>query len=412
MKRLRDPQFLLIVAFLGILVSVPLIQAVVEARQGEWPRALEVFKRKPTAKNLRAYERSLEDASGVAAQLRPWAQYAQFAWLKDGGAKVVVGRDGWLFYKPGLEYLTERPGAQKETTTAADSAAAIVDLRDQLAARRIQLLVLPAPNKESVYPEKLTRRAAGLPNAPGPETQAVLRRLKTAGVEVLDLFELFADAKAAAPASSPPLYLMQDSHWSPAGVEVAARAVARRIVERGWVKPGSVDYEVKPSPVERVGDVLRMLQVPRLERKAVPELILCRQVARRDTGQPYRDDPGSEVLVLGDSFLRIYETDEPGAASFIAHLARELKQPVTSIVNDGGASTLVRQELGRRPTWLANKKLVIWEFVERDIRLGTEGWQLVPLPAPATSRSDESRETISRISRWPPQVQPFEPDGR
>jgi hypothetical protein len=53
---------------------------------------------------------------------------------------------------------------------------------------------------------------------------------------------------------------------------------------------------------------------------------------------------------------------------------------VTSIVNNGGASTLVRQELSRKPQLLVNKKVVVWEFVERDIRFGTEGWQIVPLP--------------------------------
>ena len=69
-----------------------------------------------------------------------------------------------------------------------------------------------------------------------------------------------------------------------------------------------------------------------------------------------------------------------GGAGFIAHLARELKQPLASVVNDGGASTLVRQELHRRPALLENKRVVVWEFVERDIRLGMEGWQTVPLP--------------------------------
>jgi hypothetical protein len=24
--------------------------------------------------------------------------------------------------------------------------------------------------------------------------------------------------------------------------------------------------------------------------------------------------------------------------------------------------------------------VVVWEFVERDIRFGTEGWQVIPLP--------------------------------
>jgi hypothetical protein len=53
---------------------------------------------------------------------------------------------------------------------------------------------------------------------------------------------------------------------------------------------------------------------------------------------------------------------------------------LASIVNDGGASTLVRQELCRRSALLANAKVVVWEFVERDILLGTEGWQAVQLP--------------------------------
>jgi hypothetical protein len=123
-----------------------------------------------------------------------------------------------------------------------------------------------------------------------------------------------------------------------------------------------------------------MLRAPPIERHVGPEQIRCTQVVRKDHGALYQDDPEAEVLVLGDSFLRIYEQDEPKAAGFIAHLARELKQPLTSIVNDGGASTLVRQELYQRPELLTNKKLVIWQFVERDIRFGTEGWQPIPLP--------------------------------
>jgi hypothetical protein len=106
-------------------------------------------------------------------------------------------------------------------------------------------------------------------------------------------------------------------------------------------------------------------------------------VVRRDNAQAYKDDPNSTILILGDSFLRIYEQDEPGSAGFIAHLAKELKQPLTSLVSDGGASTLVRQEMHRRPALLKNKRVVVWEFVERDIHLGNEGWQSVPLPAVA-----------------------------
>jgi hypothetical protein len=83
--------------------------------------------------------------------------------------------------------------------------------------------------------------------------------------------------------------------------------------------------------------------------------------------------------VLGDSFSRIYQTDAPRSAGWISHLARELSQPLASIVNDGGASTLVRQTLARKQNVLRNKKLVVWEFVERDFRYGAEGWKEVDL---------------------------------
>ena len=379
----------LILLFLAFLAAIPVGQAVLELRRGERPQALALFAQKPTAPNLRAYERDLEDASQAARWARPWAQYAQFAWFKDGGEKVLLGRDGWLFYKPGVDYLTQRPGtpasagsplagAVRENSTPAQALAAIVSLRDQLEARGIRLLVVPAPNKESVYPDQLTRRAARLPGVVCEETRTVLGGLRAAGVEVVDLFELFASARKARPGAS--LYLAQDSHWSPLGAQLAAEAVARRVIQRGWIKPGDVEYEQTRAPLERTGDLLRMLQAPALERRLGPESVLCAQVPRRDNHQLYRDQPGSELLVLGDSFLRIYQTDEPGSAGFIAHLARALKRPLVSIVNDGGASTLVRQELCRRSALLSNVKVVVWEFVERDIRLGTEGWQIVRLP--------------------------------
>ena len=64
-------------------------------------------------------------------------------------------------------------------------------------------------------------------------------------------------------------------------------------------------------------------------------------------------------------------------------------------MNDGGASTLVRQELARRPQLLAGKTLVIWEFVERDIGYGTEGWQVLPAE-PVQDRFEVAHEGLAR----------------
>ena len=73
----------------------------------------------------------------------------------------------------------------------------------------------------------------------------------------------------------------------------------------------------------------------------------------------WRETLTGEVLVLGDSFMRIYQLDPPGRAGFVAHLALELRCTVAGIVNDGGGSTLVRQDLFRRPRLLSRAKVVM-----------------------------------------------------
>jgi len=368
-------------AFMILIAAVPLVQAVSELLRAERPQALEVFSRVPTPASLRAYESDLEAASVVEGLLRPWVQYAQFGLLGEGGGKATVGHDGWWFYKPGLEYLTRRPPHPQPGDEPNDPLRAILAFRDQLAARGIRLVVMPVPNKESIYPERLTRRAAPADVVVCRQTRELFEQLQVAGVDVVDLFEVFGSAKRHPGArNAESLYLVQDTHWSPAGLALAATASAGHLVAPGGVQPGTGPYDGRPAPVQRVGDVVRMLQAPPIERLVGPEAIACEQVFRGNTGEPYKDAPDAEVLVLGDSFLRIYEQDEPGAAGFVAHLARSLGGPVTSLVSDGGGATLVRQELHRRPRLLAKKRVVLWEFVERDIRFAAEGWPIVPVP--------------------------------
>jgi hypothetical protein len=365
--------------FLGIIASVPLIQIIIEARGQEGIRALDVFGQAPTAANLRAYEKSLEAANWAAGLARPWIQFAQFAWLKDAGEKANFGSPGWYFYKPGLNYMLSRRESPKTVSSTNDPLPAILDFRDQLAAHGIRLIVMPVPNKESIYPDRLTSRViAGYVVA--PRTQDLLERLRAAQVEVIDLFKEFGEARRQGGSNGEAaLYLQQDTHWSPIGVDLAAKAAAGRLLELGWVHCGGRDYIERPCPVRRLGDILRMLQVPLIERQVEPESVSCVQVVRGDTGKLYEDAIDSEILVLGDSFMRVFQQDEPRGAGFVAHLAKELKQPLLALVNDGGGSTLVRQELRARPGFLKKKKVVLWEFVERDIGLGVEGWKMVAL---------------------------------
>jgi hypothetical protein len=403
----RGPRVCLIVIFLVLIGMVAPSQIVLDLRQRETPAIVDLFRQTPTRANLRRLESDMESRCRLAQAVRPAVQYARFVLFQDAGDQALLGRAGWFFYRPAVQYLVEPcpsvghalGGTPKRSLSVAfpqnDIFTAIVSFRDELARRGIKLLVMPAPNKSSVYPEMLSIRANGIGSTAvlggeiggpsrgrlgsiNPTTREVLAMLKQAGVEIVDLFEVYAEARRNDKGIE--YYLAQDSHWSPAGMRLAAQIVARRLLDLGWVEKGSFSYLTQPVTVRRYGDVVRMIRVPQVEQLYVPEWIKCFRVVNAWTGDVYQDDPNSPVLVLGDSFLRIYERDEPGGSGFIAHLAHDLGFGLTSIVNDGGASTLVRQQLARKPALLKGKKVVIWEFVERDIRFGTEGWQVIPLP--------------------------------
>ena len=366
----------LIIFFLLIIFAEGVVQSVVEIRDNERPFIVDLFTKIPNRTNLRNFEDELEERSVISDFCQPRVRYFQYVALGDAGDKALLGKDDWFFYRQGVQYLIEPWPARNDSNTDLDYIVdAMVDFRDQLNARGIELLVVPMPGKSSIYPEMLAGRAEDRRNQVSEKTRRLMSQMQAAGIELVDLFALYYQESSRGDA----LYLKQDTHWSTHGMHLAAKQVAERILERGWITQGSTDYELKPISFARYGDVLRMMNLPKVQQRYEPETLRCTQVIDLGSGQPYVNDPDSEVLVLGDSFLRIYEKDEPGSAGFISHLACELKTPISSIIQDGGASTLIRQELARKPELLLNKKVVVWEFVERDIRFGMEGWQKTTL---------------------------------
>ena len=385
----RFAQGLLAALFLAVVFGVGILQLVLAIGDGTMPRIASVFSKMPSEAHLRELEAALDEESWIQQRVRPTMHWLRYRSLRTLGRDAILGHDGWLFFAPGVKYLVE-PWPPRQTpagfgiavkrddvsSSSMDAVGAIVSFRDQLAARGIELLVVPVPGKESIYPEMLAHRAANRTGPIGAHTRALMDALRAREVHVFDLFELFR-AHAAGPANSPgtePLYLATDTHWTPAGAELAAESVGAWLMAEGWVQPGDVPYEIKRVSVERHGDIVGMIRVPRIEASIPTETVECKQVVDGQGGL-YQDSESAQVLVLGDSFLRIYQGDEPHAAGFLAHLARHLKQPVSSVVNDGGATTLVREVVARQPSHVAGKRVVVWEFVERDIRFGERGWE-------------------------------------
>ncbi len=159
-------------------------------------------------------------------------QYLEWRFLADAGEKVVVGRDGWLFYRPSVRYVIERQTGAPESDSA-DPLPAIRSFRDQLQARGIRLLVVPVPNKECVYPGMLAKRAEDAGVVVCEQTRRLLDQLEQCGIEHVNLFEVFRRAKQEEGRSDPRrLYLAQDTPLVAGGCTVGRRR--RRAASARW----------------------------------------------------------------------------------------------------------------------------------------------------------------------------------
>jgi len=409
-----------------------------------------------TSRYLRAFENKIDDESAIVLALRPKYQLAVWNLFSDPGEKVVLGAAGdcigkscgrdtadasdrWLFYRQDVEFLVQPSPLDVRSAKLDNPVKAIEKFRDQLKAKGVELLVVVTPGKPSIYTERLTgrdSRVAGAENAAGLQSHGkkILDSLTRAGFNTVDLYTPLLAAKKD-DSTLGPLYLNDDTHWTPRGAELAAAEIAaavNRLESDGKIKlkalqkhaDGSypLSFVAKDSIADRMGDVGEMSGLNKFgvfkvqkvtghvvsqqnikERtEKLPMDTACVAAAKnackksdscfiaqsalceRDsllydtTSTPFKDDfRKSEILILGDSFSRIYQTDSPVNAGWIAHFAKNVNRPVASIVSDGGASTLVREKLARKASVLKGKKLLIWEFVERDLRFGAEGWKTV-----------------------------------
>ena len=426
-------RWFLVSAFLFTVAAVPAVQYAYETgRTHSWkPRALGILSAFPNAwralsqedgipgkvaasnaslkRDFKAFEKSIEDESVLALHALPPVQEFATRFLGLGNEKVYLGREGWLFYRPDVDYVAGpgflEPAALRErgkgSGTHPDPLPALVRFREDLEARGIRLLVVPVPVKPVIEPEHLSarRHANGKPpqNPSYPRFLAALRQNR---IDALDITQVLVADKAA---DGVPRFLKTDTHWSPRTVERAAELVA---AETRTV-PGARDGAFRRGPLKKVtnaGDLAVMLRLPPGSTLFPRETVEIHPVTEAG-GAAWHADPGAEILVLGDSFTNVYSGEDLGwgtGAGLAEQLSYELQRPVDRIaVNAGGAST-ARQTLARSPGRLAGKRLVVYEFAMRDLASGD--WKITPLPGPEVEKAPAASTVtgvIREISRAP-----------
>jgi alginate O-acetyltransferase complex protein AlgJ len=212
----------------------------------------------PLPQTMHAFEMYWNDHFGgrsllINLRARLWIQLFRDSPV----SSVVIGKHGWLFYKS--ESRQDGPGLndhQGLTPLTADELGDLVlslnkvnhALRDQ----GITLIVLVAPNKNTIYPEEVPDNFPQL----RPDTR--LDQL----IRVLPSDLLFVDVRAvlAEGKSVMPTYLTTDTHWNNYGAFLASQTLLRQLPAQYRIQPKTLaDYKLKQEVVSGEGDLASMM---------------------------------------------------------------------------------------------------------------------------------------------------------
>ena len=345
-------------------------------------------------RQMHQLEDGLERKSWLGAALLPRTQRVLTA-LGVGNEKVYLGRDRWLYYTPDVQYVTGVPflepsvlksrrlgGPPWENAPQPDPIPALLDFQRQLAQRGIVLLVMPTPLKPMIEPEELAPGRILAPPLENPSWADFVRRLGAAGLKIFDPSPLLAQEKTA---HRQPQYLRTDTHWTPQAMDLVASRLAGRVAALGHLGPavGGARYVRQDQNVSNTGDLAVLLTLPATHPLKEPESVGIQRVETAE-GDPWKADPKSPVLLLGDSFTNIYSQSDLGwgtGAGLAEQLSYYLGRPVDRLaLNSGGALNTrqrLAQDLATGNDRLAGKKIVVYQFAMRELAIGD--WRLIAM---------------------------------
>ena len=378
----------IVVTFVAAIFAVPLAQEILQHARGEESVLPELFRHRPTRASLRQFEDDLEQASYPKDWVQPRVQALLSQVGRVGNKKAVVGRDGWLYYAPGIAFvggpgflatgtLDGRVRAARDAggpELAADPRPAILSFARALAARGIALVLFPVPDKAMLEARQLHGRAAGGETAiaRNPSWGQFVDEMTAAGVAVFD-----PTPRALSP-DERPRYLVQDTHWTPEWMQAVAIDLARFVSHEGRLPALAAPPPLREvdRPVSRVGDIVDMLKLPEGQTVFAPQTVVTRAVVD-GAGADWEPDEKADVLLLGDSFTNVYSLDAMGwgtAAGLAPHLALALGRPVDVIAQNDSGAFATRQALARELAGgsdrLKGKRVVIWELASRELAVG------------------------------------------
>jgi alginate O-acetyltransferase complex protein AlgJ len=289
----------------------------------------------------------------------------------------LEGMDGWLFFRKSFEYMLGKDCTEQAIDK--NPLPHLIDFKNYLKEKGVNLLFVVVPNKEEVYYDKIS---SSLP-APkvkyvNPYSRKILSDLQNAGIEVIDLLPHFLESKKNDTASGEFLYQLHDTHWTDRGLQIAAGLIAERVKNYSWYNSlERAAFTVKDTNFERQGDIVERL--PEQNRSKYPSVRLkAQQVFTNDTVLYKGSNAAAPIILIGDSFTGVFESVDCKGAGVGANIAQKTGVPVDIITSWGGGPLVRSKAMRVREKNLPQKKLVIYMMVARDLYNYSQNWDKFP----------------------------------
>ena len=246
---LRARGWLIVALFFGLILAPAATQlAQLGAAPGQENRILAPPPQWVGFRRLRDFTKAtdayIDDHFGLRDRLVHWNSRLRYRLGASSTPKVVIGSDGWLFYA-GEKIIEQHTGEDVFTPAELERWVEVMTAnRDWLARRGIAFIITIAPDKSTIYPEKLPTH----PRPPGRTTRAdqLVARLRTTDLVLVDPREALHEAKR----SFPKLYFEGDSHWTQRGAFIAYSQLMEAVrAEFPNAAPASLDdYDIAWGP--------------------------------------------------------------------------------------------------------------------------------------------------------------------
>ena len=334
--------------FLLALLALGFTAALLTPETFRWPREGSFVRGEQAAR----YEQAFNDALPFRdAAIATWG-VLEYTLFHEGREGVVVGRRGWLFTGEEVAFYEN---AEAET---ARKLAYIKKVRAELTARGVTLIVGLVPDKSRVYPEFVGRT---LPSYTRDRYESFHRDLTEAGIFAPDLLTPLKNAKAKAQ-----VYLRTDTHWTPAGAEVAADTLARAVRQTEVTGLFESRYKTtRTGKTQHQGDLLNFLPLGALHHRLgpAPDTLESREThALSSSAGGLFGAQTVPVTLVGTS----YSADKRW--NFAGALEQALGAEVLDVATEGqGPLPPMRDYLKSSELADAPPQLVVWEIPERYI---------------------------------------------